>query len=507
MRAAGRTLSPALLGHLPATVRVPGYDRASLRAGMAHIGVGAFHRCHQAEYTDDLLERRFDRWGVVGINIRNPLLGDTLGRQGGLYTRLTRQDERAEARVVGSIVSVVDSQQSPAPALQVLGSSEIDVVTLTVTEKGYCHRPASGELDLAHPDILHDIANPETPKSLPGILLRALEKRMDTHGRPVTIVSCDNIPSNGVILDNVVRALAERRGGRLPGWIAANAAFPSTMVDRITPATSAWDIETVARDFGYRDNAVVVGEPFHQWVIEGHFVGRAPQWELAGAVIVDDVEPFEHMKMRVLNAAQSTFAYLGLLAGHEHTSDDAADPLLAAFVRRMLMEESVPTLRPVPGIPAAGYVEQSLGRLRNTAIRHRNHQIATDGSQKIVQRLLNPIRERQQRGEATALLCVPVAGWMAYLIRASDRFGRLWNADDPYAAQVAAIAERVGDDAASLVSGILAIDGIFDPELAANGRFRTALTEGLAGLLGREPLAYVRRICEQGASSELKRSG
>ena len=488
-------LSPSFLDRLPTAVRRPDYDRGSLTVGMAHIGVGAFHRCHQAEYTDDLIEQRFDRWGVVGINIRNPLLADTLGRQSGLYTRLLRQDGKVEARVIGCMLSVVDSQASPQPALDVLASPDIDVITLTVTEKGYCHRPASGDLAMDLPDIVHDVANPETPRSLPGLLVRALELRRLSHGRPVTIISCDNIPANGVILGNVVRSLAERRGGELLRWIDANAAFPSTMVDRIVPATSASDIEALERDHGYRDNAVVVGEPFRQWAIESCFAGRVPQWDLAGATVVDDVTPFEHMKMRILNAAQSTLSYLGVLAGHAHTSDDMADPLLAGFVRRMLLEESVPTLSPVPGMPAEDYVEQSLARLRNTAIRHRNHQIATDGSQKIVQRILNPIRERLQRGQGIALLSVPVAAWMTYLIRSSARFGKKWVVEDPYGDRVAAIAERVGHDATALAGEILAIDTIFDPELAASAVFRDAIVASLNGFLSDDPLACVRHIC------------
>lgn len=263
MKAASlETLDQTLLSRLPSAVQKPSYDRTALTPGMAHIGVGAFHRCHQAEYTDDLLSRRFDRWGVVGINIRAPHLSDTLGRQGGLYTRLIREDTKVEARVIGSIVSVVDSQESAAPALDVLASADIEMVTLTVTEKGYCHIPSSGELDVDHPDIVHDLANPLIPRSVPGILARALERRMASHGRPVTLLSCDNIPTNGVILANVVQAIAGQRGDGLADWIAVNVAFPSAMVDRIAPAPSEADIETVEQRFGYRDAAVVVGEPF-----------------------------------------------------------------------------------------------------------------------------------------------------------------------------------------------------------------------------------------------------
>lgn len=500
-------LAPALLPQLPQAVRQPAYDRNALRAGMAHIGVGAFHRAHQAEYTDDLLERRFDRWGVVGINIRPPHLAPTLGRQGGLYTRLLRENSHAEARVVGSILSVVDAQEDPAPALAVLASPDIDVVTLTVTEKGYCHKPATGVLDEEAPGIAHDLADISVPRTLPGLLARGMELRRTSHGRPLTVVSCDNIPANGVILRNVVRAVAERRGQRLEGWIEANAAFPSAMVDRIAPAVTPADAAHVEQNFGYRDGAVAVGEPFRQWVIEKRFAGRVPQWDLVGATFVDEVEPFEHLKMRVLNGAQTALCYLGVLAGHEHTSDDMRDPLLERFVRRMLLEETLSTLAPVPGIEARAYVEQSLQRLRNTAIRHRNHQIATDGSQKIVQRLLNPIRERLRRKQGILLLSTAVAAWMAYLVRAASRFGRQWTADDPYAGRIAAIADRIGDDAPALVSAILAIDAIFSRELAGSELFRQVLAEGLAGFLGPDPVAYLRRVCEIPAGTRLSAMG
>lgn len=500
----GSILTPDALASLPPDVEKPAYDRAALKPGIAHIGVGAFHRCHQAEYTDDLLAHRFDNWGLVGINIRPPLLAGTLGQQHGLYTRLIRQNEDVEARVIGSIMRVVDSQDSVAPALEVLASPDIETVTMTVTEKGYCHIPSSGVLNLDHPDIVHDLANADAPRSVPGILARALELRMASHGRSVTLLSCDNIPANGFILGNVVRAFAERRGKRLTDWIAANVAFPSAMVDRIAPATTSADIDTVEQRYGYRDGAVAVGERFRQWVIENRFAGRAPRWDLVGATFVEDVTPFEHLKMRVLNGAQTTLCYLGVLGGFEHTFEAIADPLLAAFVRRMLTEETLPTLMPVPGISAPAYVEQSLSRLTNTAIRHRNHQIATDGSQKIVQRLLNPIRDRRSRGEGFTLLSVPVAGWMAYLVKASDRFGRAWEVSDPFADKIAAIADRIGSDSKALVDAILAIDAIFEPELASDETFRAHLAAGLDGLLSNDPIGFVRRVCATPEDARLK---
>jgi len=489
-------LSPERLAGLPPAVRRPGFDRAQLSVGMAHIGVGAFHRAHQGDFTDDMLERRFDRWGVVGVNIRAPRIAPALEPQNGLYTRILRDGERSEARVVGSLLRVVDAQGDPTAALAVLASDAVEVVTVTVTEKGYCHQPATGELDWDAADIRHDLAYPERPESLPGLITRALELRREKRGRPLTVLSCDNIPANGRILGNAVQALADRRSPALGAWIAGNAAFPSTMVDRIAPAVAPSDRHALGEAFGYRDEGLAVGEPFRQWVIEDRFAGRRPDWDLAGASFVADVEPFEHLKMRVLNGAQTTLSYLGVLAGLEHTSDDMADPLLAAFVRRMLLEETLPTLGPVPGVEAEGYVEESLRRLRNRAIRHRNHQIATDGSQKIVQRLLQPVRERLGRGEDVRFLSVAVAGWMAYLLQASPRFGRRWEASDPFRDQLAVIAERAGNDPGDLADAILAIPAIFGHDLRHSDPFRASTRDALAGFLGTDPLAVVRRALE-----------
>ena len=273
------------------------------------------------------------------------------------------------------------------------------------------------------------------------------------------------------------------------------------MVDRIVPATSDADIRMVEETFGYRDRAPVVGEPFRQWVIENRFAGRVPQWDVAGATWTDDVAPFELIKMRVLNAAQTSLCYLGLLAGHEHTCDDMTDATLTAFVRRMLLEESVPTLPPVPGVSPGRYVEQTFDRLRNTAIRHRNHQIATDGSQKIVQRIVNPVRERLRRGESVELLAVVVAAWIVYLAYASDGFGRRWSVQDPFAERIAAIADRVGKDGASLAAEVLSNESLFDRELFENAAFRATVARHLDGLLSGDPIAYVRGLVAGSAVS------
>ena len=402
--------------------------------------------------------------------------------------------------MIGSILKVVDSQDDPDPALKALADPGVDVVTMTVTEKGYCHRPSSGTLDWQNAAVLADLAAPRRPSSLPGLLVRALELRRASGAPPLTIMSCDNIPSNGSVLKGVVTDFAARRDEALAKWIETGAAFPETMVDRIAPAVSEDDRARTEAGLGYRDAAVVVCEPFRQWVIEDRFAGEMPAWHRVGAQIVEDVEPFELIKMRVLNGAQTSLSSLGALCGHVHTSDDMTDPVLAAFVRRMLVEETVPTLRPVPGIDAHAYVAQSLDRLSNTAIRHRNHQIATDGSQKIVQRILNPVAERLRQGRSVNLLSVAVAAWMAYLIFGARRFGAPWVPDDPIAAEVAAIAEAIGNDPPALVAAIVAIRTIFAPELAQNDQFRAVVASALAGLLSPDPRGFVADRCRSEAA-------
>ena len=341
-------LSQATLSRLPAAVRRPAYDRTRLEIGMAHLGVGAFHRCHQAEFTDDMLERRFGPWGVIGINLRPPLLSETLAPQDGLYTRTLRQGDAADLRVIGCIRQVIDAQSDTEAAIAALARPDVGVVTMTITEKGYCHIPATGELDWSHPDIVADLAS-EAPCSAPGLIVAALARRVT----PVTLVSCDNIPANGKILEGVIRAFAGRKSPRVLDWIDRNVRFPSTMVDRIVPATMQQDLDFATATIGYSDGAAVVGEPFRQWVIEDSFTGNRPPWDLAGAEFVDDVHAHELVKMRLLNAAQSAFSYFGALCGLEYTYQSARDPVLLRLVRRMLIEESASTVPAVPGMAAA----------------------------------------------------------------------------------------------------------------------------------------------------------
>lgn len=484
-------LNGQTLASLSATVRRPAYDRDQLAVGMAHLGVGAFHRCHQAEFTDDMLEQRFGDWGVVGINLRPPSLGETLGAQDGLYSRTLRHGSESQTRVIGCIRRVIDGSGDVATALEALAAANVSVVTATITEKGYCHVPASGQLDEHHPDVVHDLASPSQPRSAVGLLVEALDRRRRSHGTGLTLISCDNIPSNGRILGNVLLSYADERAPELAAWIRNEVRFPSTMVDRIVPASRSEDLERAAIACGLEDRAAVVGEPFRQWVIEDAFRSRRPDWDLAGAEFVADVGPYELVKMRLLNAAQSAWAYFGALSGLEYTFQSARDPVLGQLVAAMLAEEAAPTVPHVPTMPAASYIASVIDRVRNDAIRHTNHQVATDGSQKIVQRFLGPIRDRRRSGARFDTLALGVAGWIAYVLAAAPQFGSRWTAQDPWAEKIAHMAGRHGD-VRSTVREIFAIEPIFGNDLGSD-EFVAVLAAHVEGLLAAHPHQYLER--------------
>jgi fructuronate reductase len=486
-----RRLSRSVLPELPSSVRQPQYDRETLQIGIAHIGIGAFHRCHQAEFIDDMLEARFGRWGVLGVNLMAPNLSGLLAPQDCLYSRTLRQDERVETRIIGALREVIDIEDkaSAEAAIAALGGSEISVATMTVTEKGYCLAPSTGALDFDNPALRADLEGAFPPRTLLGLLALALERRRQTAGAPLTLISCDNVPSNGARLGAAVLKFAALRSAELARWIEDRVTFPCTMVDRIVPATSPDDIEEVSSRLGARDPAIVVGEPFRQWVVEDKFAGERPPLDLAGATFVADAKPYEEIKMRVLNAAQSTLAHQGALVGHEFTYQAAADPVLAALTRKMLEQETSTTLPKLAGMEVAPYIEQSMARIRNTAIRHRCHQIGTDGSQKIVQRLVDPLRERLATGRPAGLLTLSVASWIAYGLSGAHRFGARWTPSDPYAETVIAIGER-NSDWSELTKSVLSIAPIFGTEIA-RPELVAAIARRLRGLLDGDARGYL----------------
>ena len=474
-------LCDTISARLPGDVRRPAYDRAAVTTGIVHLGIGAFQRAHGAVYTDDALAGGQREWGIVGASLRSPDTADALNPQDGLYALEVRDGVRDVLRVIGSVREVLVAPDSPEALLAQLSDPAVRVVSLTVTEKGYCHAPATGELDERHPDIVHDLAHPAAPRSAPGYLVRALQRRRDAGVPPFTILSCDNLPANGRTTGRVLARLAALVDPEFGRFVLAELACPSSMVDRIVPATTDDDRDRVADRLGVRDAWPVVTEPFTQWVIEDRFPTGRPDWAAGGATFVADVEPFELMKLRLLNGSHSTLAYLGQLAGYGTVAEAIADAGIARVVQG-LMNEVEPTLQPLRGFDLAAYKAQLLQRFRNPSLRHRTAQIATDGSQKLPQRLLAPARQLLAGGAPIPFIALGIAAWMRTVTGAGER-GRPIEVHDPLAADFRARADAAGLDAARLAPALLGVRAVFGDDLPADPRFAGPVEAALDRLI------------------------
>ena len=473
-------LNLAALAALPASVARPAYDVASVETGIVHLGLGAFHRAHQAVYTDAILGAD-PRWGICGVSLKTPRSTVALAEQDGLYSVLWKSAEGVRAQVVGALRECLFAGARREEVLLRMADPRILVLTTTVTEKGYCHDPATGELDRAHPDIVHDLANPRSPVSAVGMLVAGLAARRDAGGGALNLVCCDNLPANGRTVERIVLAFARERDRSLAEWIAEHVGFPCTMVDRIVPATTAADIEEAARRIGADDAVPVASEPFGQWVIENRFACSRPAWEHAGAQIVADVAPYETMKLRLLNGAHSTLAYLGFLMGHQTVWQAASDPLLGDLIERMMRDEVAPTLAAPPGIDLVRYGAELRSRFRNPALPHRTQQIAMDGSQKLPQRLLGTIRDRIAVGSSYACLALAVAAWIRYA-SGTDEHGVPIAVSDPLADRFATLSANHFGDPVSLADAFLDLAPVFGADLSAHAGFRTAVRERVVQL-------------------------
>ena len=412
-------LSNATLQRLPAGAKVPAYDRGAVAPGIVHLGVGAFHRAHQAAYVDDSLAAGETDWGIVGVSLRSPDTRDALAPQDGLYTLAIRSSGGEQLRVIGSIGSMLVAPEDPDAVLAALTDPRTRIVTLTITEKAYL-RAAGGGLDTAHPDIIHDLANPQAPRTAHGFLAEALARRLAAGTAPFTVLCCDNLPANGATLHRLLMEFAALRDARLAQTgnaslarhIAEAVAFPSSMVDRIVPATTDADRARIAAELGVEDAWPVMTEPFCQWVVEDNFPAGRPAWEKFGVTMVDDVRPFEDMKLRLLNGAHSAIAYLGLLSGHATVDRAFADPAIRAFVDG-LWGEAISTLPEDAGLDTSAYTAELSERFSNTALAHRTAQIANDGSQKLPQRIIASAIECLEAGTEFMHLTLVVAAWIA----------------------------------------------------------------------------------------------
>ncbi len=485
-------LNARALGQLPADVARPRYDRGALATGIVHLGVGAFQRAHQAMYTEAVLNAGELHWGIVGASLRSPAARDALKPQDNLYTLAVRGAEGERLQVIGAIKDVLVAPDNPEALLRAMCDPAVKIVTLTVTEKGYCYDPATAALDETHPDIVHDLANPAHPRSVPGFLVEALRRRREARVHSFTVLCCDNLPHNGRTVAAIVTRFAALRDTALAGYIANEVAFPSTMVDRITPATTPDDRASISGSLGLDDATPVVTEPFSQWVIEDRFPQGRPDWGIAGAEFVTDVAPYENMKLRLLNGSHSTLAYLGYLAGYETVSDTMKD----ANYRRLaegVMDDAAATLKMPPGADVAAYKRALMERYANPALRHRTWQICMDGSQKLPQRLLGSIRDRLGAGAPIDRLVMGVAGWMRY-VTGIDEQGKPIDVRDPLSARLRAIADEAGPVAERLAPALLEVREIFGAELAADPRFRAVVIDALSRIIAKGAKAAVAEI-------------
>jgi fructuronate reductase len=470
-------LGNAVLGRLAGVAELPAYDRSAVTPGIVHLGIGAFHRAHQAVYTDAALADD-PSWGIVGASLRSSATRDALAPQDGLYTLAVRSGEEERLRVIGAVGRVLVAPEETAALLSAMADPRVRIVSLTITEKGYCHDPATGELLAAHPDIVHDLAAPAALRTAPGLIVEALARRRAAGVAPFTLLSCDNLPANGAVAKRIVDRFAALRDADLGAFVAAELASPATMVDRITPATTDEDRARVAAALGAFDAWPVVTEPFSQWVVEDRFATGRPAWEMAGAELVADVAPYELMKLRLLNGAHSTLAYLGYLAGYETVADAMDDAAFARLVRALMDEEVTPTRAVPPGADLASYKAALVQRFRNPALRHRTSQICMDGTQKLPQRLLGTIRDRLTAGAPFPRLALGVAAWMRY-VTGIDEAGRPIDVSDPKAAGLAALTKAAGPSADRLAPALLSLRDVFGADLPADPRFVSAVTAAL----------------------------
>jgi len=457
----------------------PACDPATLDIGVVHFGPGAFHRAHQAAYFDALTATD-KRWGICGVSLHSAGVRDALSPQDGLYT-LAILDEEISYRIIGSMREVLVGPENIEAVFERLARPSVGIVTSTVTEKGYCLAP-DFSLDLQHPDILHDLANPQTPKSFIGYVAEALRRRKLAGQAPFLLIPCDNLPKNGKRLKEAVTVFAGQSDHDLARWIHDTLQCPSTMVDSITPATDDALRYRVQEATGLTDAWPIQREAFTQWVIEKHVHENGPDWQCVDVTLTDNVPAYEHAKLRLLNGPHSTLAYMGLGRGYESVSEAMKDADLADIVRRLMIEDVVPLLEAPEGLDLVAYSEDILKRFRNPAIVHKLSQIAWDGSQKLPIRILSSLAEALDRGQDIRRLSLPLAAWMRFV---RDKAVRGEAITDPLADELIAVGKACHDDEAD-VALFLSLRSVFPEGLATDVTVIAAVEAAYAELLKHE---------------------
>jgi fructuronate reductase len=469
-------LSEATLTQVRPGAARPGYGREACRIGWVHFGPGAFHRAHQAYYADRLLERD-PRWAISAVSLRSAATREALSGQDYLYC-LAELGGDLTVRIIGALREILVAPADCAAALARLESPETRIVTLTVTEKGYCLGP-DGQLDARHPDIVHDLGSAAPARSVIGFLAAALGRRRAHGHAPFAVVSCDNLPDNGPTLRAAVAAFAARRDRSFARWIESEVAFPRTMVDSITPATDAELIERVAEASGLEDAWPVQRERFTQWVIEDLPAMRVADWASVGVTLAADVAVYDRAKLRLVNGAHSTLAYIGLLRGRSTVAEAMRDAPLARFCERLMREDIAPSLHGPGRLELSGYIDATLARLRNPGVRHQLAQIAWDGSKKLPVRLLSTLAEALAAGRPIERLALPIAAWMRFIVGRARTGEPL---SDPAAVRLLGLGRACTGEPESDVARFLTLEDTFGARLVAAPAFERALVNAYRAL-------------------------
>ncbi|MGG6239215.1 mannitol dehydrogenase family protein [Nodosilinea sp. AN01ver1] len=478
------------LSQLPSSVRVPRYDRSAVTPGIVHIGVGGFHRAHQALYMDNYLEQNpGSDWAICGVGLLefDQKMRDALHAQDCLYTLVERSPAGDDARVIGSITQYLFAPDDREAVIATLADPQCRIVTLTITEGGYYVVEGTGEFDVNHPTIQHDLQNPEQPYGVYGFLTAALKRRRQQGIAPFTLLSCDNIQGNGDMVGRMLTTFAQHQNPDLGQWIAENVAFPNCMVDRITPATTPGDLAMVADQFDIDDAWPVVAEPFTQWVVEDRFCNDRPDLESVGVQMTDDVHPYEMMKIRLLNASHLLLGYLGSLKGYTYAHEAMADDQIRQAIAH-LMDEVTPTLRPVPGVDIREYKQTLVERFSNPKICDQLARLCLNSSDKLPKFALGSVRDVLKQQGAIDYLSLTIAAWFRYL-NGTDDHGQAMPIDDPMADTLIERARSGREDPSSLLN----LTGIFG-DLPQSSRFAETVTQHLHQLYESGTAATLARL-------------
>jgi mannitol 2-dehydrogenase len=485
-------LNSATLHELPAALAKPSYDRAALRAGIVHFGVGGFHRAHQAMYLDRLMnEGEALDWAICGVGVLpiDARMKEVMDGQDCLYTLVVKNpDGTREGRIIGSIIEYLFAPDSPEAVIEKMASEDIRIVSLTVTEGGYNFHHVTGEFNAENPDILHDLHAGAASRTTFGLITEALKRRRARGLAPFTIMSCDNIQGNGDVARKMFVSYASLKDAELGSWVDEHVPFPNSMVDRITPVTTVEDRDAIERSFGVDDAWPVVCEPFEQWVLEDRFSLGRPPFEKTGVQLVEDVEPYELMKLRLLNASHQGMCYFGYLAGYRYAHEVCQDPLFAQFLLDYMDKEATPTLQPVPGIDLADYKRTLIERFSNEHVRDTLARLCAESSDRIPKWLLPVIRINLENGGEIQRSAAIVASWARY-DEGIDEQGQPIDVVDRLKDSLMAAASRQRQEPLSFISQRDVFGDLID-----NEDFVAAYTSALARLHNQGALATVQSL-------------